>query len=155
MEIREVKKIDITEIISMMKSLFLTWDKIDPMDKIDRKWFSSKDSDKLIAKRIKTKYKKYFIAEQDGKIIGYIFGLIEIREACLDKKIGLIDELYVKPRYRKLGVGNFLKNEMLVWFKSNKVKWSIVLTHSKDSTANPYWKHSGYRLYNNKFKIRI
>src|SRR3989338_7011569 len=104
MRIREATKEDIPEIKEMMKSLFLTWDRIDSMDKIDEGWFSSNESDQLLSERLISDQKKYFVAEKNGKIIGYVFGLIEVRPACLDKKIGLIDELFVKPEHRKSNV---------------------------------------------------
>ena len=155
MKIREATNEDISEIRDMMKNLFLTWDKMDSMDKIDKTWFSSKESSQLIFERMGSESNKYFVAENAGKIIGYIFGLIEIRAACLDKKIGLIDELYMKPEYRKTSAGKALTNKMLGWFKSKKLRWTITLTHSQDEGANSYWKHFGYKDYNRKYGMRL
>ena len=155
MKIREATNKDISEIKNMMKNLFLTWDKMDTMDKIDNPWFSSRKSSKLISERISSKSKKYFVAENADQIIGYIFGLIEIRPACLDKKIGLIDELYVKPGYRKIGTGKALTSKMLKWFKSKNVRWTIALTHSRDKGANSYWKTFGYKDYNRKYRMKL
>ena len=155
MKIREAITADISEIKDMMKNLFLTWDKIDSMDKIDNHWFSSKESSQCISERMHSESKKYFVAENEGKTVGYIFGIIEMRIPCLDKEIGLIDELYVRHGFRNIGTGKALTNKLLEWFKSHNAKWVIVLTHSRDKEANSYWTKSGYKDYNRKYRIRI
>ena len=155
MEIREATKDDISEIKDLMKSLFLTWDSIDSMDKIDKNWFSSNESNQLISERISSNHKKYFVAEKENKIVGYIFGLIEVRAACLDKTVGLIDELFIKPEHRKTGAGKALTNKMLNWFKSKNIRWTIVLTHSCDEGANSYWIKLGYKDYNRKYRMKL
>lgn len=155
MNIREATKKDIPIIREMMKDLFLTWDKIDEMDKIDENWFLSKKSDNFISQRMLSKNQKYLVAECNAEIAGYIFGLIEVRQACMDKNIGLIDELFVKPGYRKLGLGKALTEKMLDFFRSQKIKWSILLTHSRDVGANSYWTNYGYKDYNRKYRMKL
>lgn len=155
MKIRKALKTDAHQIKLMMKELFLTLDKIDPMDKIDKIWFESNSSDKFTAKRISSKGKKYFVAEENGRLVGYLYLVIETRMACADKKVGLIDEMYVSPQFRKQGVGKRLFAEAMKWFRSNKIKWGIVLTHKLDDCANSFWQHHRFKEYNIKYRLKL
>ncbi len=146
---------DIAEIKLMMKQLFLTWDRIDEMDKIDGSWFGSKESDGYLALRMKNEDALFLVAEVDGELAGFGHAIVERRPYCKDKDVGLIDELYVKPEYRMTGSGKAIKDEMIRWFGSRKIRWSIVLTHSQDEPANDFWKHVGYKDYNRKYRMRI
>ncbi|MBU0979710.1 MAG: GNAT family N-acetyltransferase [Nanoarchaeota archaeon] len=152
MKIRKATLKDAKAIRAMMKELYMKWHRMDEMDKIDRVWFSSPASLRLVKKRIKEG--AYFIAE-DKEIIGFIYGFIDIRPACRDKKLGLIDELYVTPERRGSGIGTRLTERMLAWFRLKGARWSILMTHAKDNEANMYWKNVGFKLYNMKYRMRL
>ena len=154
-KIRPGNNVDIVEIRLMMKKLFLKWDKIDPIDKIDHNWFNSKSSDSLIRNRINNLSSKYYVASEYDRLIGYIYGTIQMRPESLSKGIGVVEELYIQPDYRKKNVGKKLTKQLIKWFKTRNVKWSIVLVHSKDKNANSYWKRMKYRDYNRKYKLKI
>ncbi|MBW2992290.1 GNAT family N-acetyltransferase [Candidatus Woesearchaeota archaeon] len=156
MIIRKANTKDISQLKKMKKDLFITWDKIDPMDKLDKKWFLSKDSDDYMKKLIDRKDAIYLVAEEKGVIIGFIYGFIEKRDPCLlDKKTGFIDELYIEPEYRKKGLAKKLTNAVLKWFKSKNLRWSVVCTHAMDKPANSYWKNTGFEDFNIKYKIKL
>ena len=150
MIIRKATEKDTQEILVMMKELFLTWDAIDPIDKIDESWFKSKDAIDFINQEINDKNMLFLIAEEK-EIAGYLLAKIENRPALKEKNLGLIDELYIKPNYRKQALGKQLTEKALEWFKEKNLKWTIVLTHEKDELANSYWKHMNYKDYNKKY----
>ena len=151
--IKEARSKDVNEIVKMMKKLYLTWD-FDPIDKVNKKWFSE-DAKGFVAKRMRSKEIKYFVTCDNGKPVGYVLVVVVDRPFCKHNMIGMIDEVFVYPEYRKKGFGNQLVKESKRWLKSEGIKWCIVLTHSKDHNANAYWDYQGFSDYNRKYKIRI
>ena len=95
----------------------------------------------------------FFVAEENGKIIGYIEGSVfKNYDIFKIKKKGLIDTLYVLPKYRKKGVAKKLVNEILKWFRSKGIKHFTLGTHALHKKAILFWKHMGFKEYNYRFK---
>ncbi len=86
-----------------------------------------------------------FVAEYDGKIVGYIFGWIERRSKNYWKtsKYGYICDLFVKEEYRKKGIGKALLKEAEEWFKKRGIS-KIFLEVYFDNPAREYYMRQGY-----------
>jgi ribosomal protein S18 acetylase RimI-like enzyme len=85
-----------------------------------------KDYDKHLKEDVK-KYMKLdprraiiFVAEDDKKLIGYIYGRIDKRPKMVLDKCGIIEDWFVKEKYRGRGIGEMLWDKLMKWFKSKK-----------------------------------
>jgi ribosomal protein S18 acetylase RimI-like enzyme len=160
MKIRTANKNDINEIIKLKLTLFSKWDKTDPIDKIELKLFNSNKHKLFLEKEIKDKNKKILVAlvkdnaNNKQEYIGYIKAEIIQRELFL-KKVGYISEIYIKNKYRHQEVATKLMNEIINWFKKEKIVWSTVSTHSLDKQAIQFWKKKGFCEYNKFFKAKV
>lgn len=58
------------------------------------------------------------VAEENGKVIGFIMGEIFIGEFGISKEIGSLDTIGVDPDYQKKGIGELLITEFVAHLKS-------------------------------------
>lgn len=152
MNIRKLKNGEVKEIAPLMLSLYEKWDEIDPIDKINKKWFSSNKQYNYLKKMLMDKNKLFFVAEEDNKIIGYLLAEIEERKPFL-QKAGYIAETYTKPSFRGKGIGSALFKKAIGWFDKKKIKWIMVSTHSLDNEAISFWQGRGFKEFNKFFKL--
>jgi len=95
----------------------------DAVVKIDEKVLKTARSDYY-----KMKFEKLFlsqdyiptslVAEENGKVIGFVMGEIFIGEFGISKEIGTLDTIGVDPDYQKKGLGELLINEFVAHLKS-------------------------------------
>jgi (aminoalkyl)phosphonate N-acetyltransferase len=95
---------------------------------------------------------KYFVAESDEKIIGFIsFHTQKLLHHC--GVVGEIQELYIDPNFRNQGIGKLLIQKVKTYAKANNLT-SIEVTSNKLRTENiQVYEHLGFRLTHNKFTI--
>ena len=144
-KVRDVTQKDIPGMAKLWLEMMDYHIKIDP-------FFYSQDKNtvqsykKFLNKEIKDKNSKYIIAEINKTIIGHIGGRIEDRPPDLAiKKNGFILEATVTKKYRKKGIGKKLTNELLKWFKSKKMKFVMLRTHSKNTSSIKAWEKIGFK----------
>jgi ribosomal protein S18 acetylase RimI-like enzyme len=83
-------------------------------------------------KHVKEDVKKYmklnpreaiiFVAEENEKLIGYIYGRILNRPKMIYNRVGIIEDWFVEEKYRNLKIGELLWNKLISWFKMEKCK---------------------------------
>jgi len=81
-------------------------------------------------KRLQQDVKKYmkldpreaiiFVAEDEKELIGYIYGRLEKRSKMVINKCGIIEDWFVKEKYRGKGIGEMLWDKLIRWFKNKK-----------------------------------
>lgn len=152
MIIRKLKNEEVKEIAPLMLYLYEKWDEIDPIDKIDKKWFLSNKQYSYLKKILEDKNKLFLVAEENNKLIGYLLAEIEERKPFL-QKAGYIAETYAIPESRGKGVGTALFRKAIEWFEKNKLNWIMVGTHSLDEEAISFWEGRGFKEFNKFFKL--
>ena len=114
------------------------------------------DFERYARNNIHSKNAIIFLAEKDGKIIGYCLCRIK-RNIPIFKvtHLGHIGDLYVKKEYRKLGISSMFKNEALKWFKSKGIKYSSIMVSPENSRARGIYKKWGFTDYHLELRKRI
>ena len=83
-----------------------------------------------------------FVAEENNNIMGFIWGTF-INYGI--SRYGYIDELFVKQKFRRKGVGTSLMKRMLEEFKKLKV-WSLFVSIEKrDKKALSFYRKLGFK----------
>jgi ribosomal protein S18 acetylase RimI-like enzyme len=134
--------------LKKIKADFYLWEC--GMDKRIRPEWAEKQLQSRLARNLKhhTKSVAFFIAEERGEIIGYSGGEIEKALGFVkSKRLGHMFNLYVKPEYRKKGIGKKLIKEVLAWFKKNKVKELKILVYPHNKPAHEIYKKLGFKDY--------
>ncbi len=61
-----------------------------------------------------------FVAEENGKLIGFIYGRIEEAQKKKLKRIGYVADWFVLEGFRHKGIGRRLWAQLIIWFKLKK-----------------------------------
>ncbi len=152
--IRKLKREEASKIGPLMLDLYKKWDDIDPIDEIDKSWFFSKGQEKYVQEILDDKNKLILVAVLDeSEIVGYVSAEIENRKPFL-KKVGYIDEAYVKPGYRGEGIASELLTKIFEWFDEREITWITLETNSFDEQAISFWENQGFEEFNKFFKLK-
>lgn len=85
------------------------------------------------------------VAESDRKLIGFCFSYISKKPDYFKLgRFGFIGDLYVKPEYRRLGVGHDLVKDALNFFARRRVLQIELLVAVKNVSAIEFWEALGF-----------
>ena len=152
MEIRLATPKDIPALMKMQLSLYRIWCTMDDMDKVDAKWFGSKEHEHYLEKALK--HSRIYIMVMEKEITGYLKCSLEEREPFLERR-GMIEETFVMPDQRGKGIGGKLLDKAISWFKEENMKWVSVSTHARHEEANVFWKKKGFEEFNLVYKMKL
>lgn len=95
---------------------------------------------KYLKKNATNKYYRFYLCAVDDKLIGHIwFG-----QQDSDRTKGFIDELYVKPKYRNLGIATHLMKEAILWIKDKNCTAVELDVKLKNTQAIELYKKIGF-----------
>lgn len=99
----------------------------------------NKDFPKLFKKN------KYFLAEEDGRIFGFVGGEVKIGSGFFkNKRIGVIHALFVEEKCRNKGIGARLIKTFVSWLKTKKAEIAELAVSSKNSPAIKLYESLGF-----------
>lgn len=89
-----------------------------------------------------------YLAEDNGKIVGFISGYLKTLYPWFKTKtVGHISFLYILPDYRRKKIGRLLTEKASDWFKSNNVKYVEVFADEKNTAAVNAWSSYGFGVF--------
>ena len=99
-------------------------------------------------KDIKKKNSKFLVIEDEGKIVGYIFGEIRDDSHPLFKrpKTGELNDIAVLNAYKGQGIASKLWKELLNWFIEKKCEM-ITLSVNFNNKAQKAYKKWGFDVF--------
>jgi GNAT superfamily N-acetyltransferase len=117
-KVRRIKKEDAPQIARIAKAIDKTAPAIDFKRILDPEFRTSSDAS--------------FVAEQEGKVVGYMIGTVSSGSFGVDKCAWIV--LFgVDPKLMGQGIGKRLAEEVFVFYKKRKIK-NILTTVKWDST---------------------
>ncbi|MFA6105511.1 MAG: GNAT family N-acetyltransferase [Patescibacteria group bacterium] len=113
-------------------------------------------------KKSKAKYKRrfadskacLFVAEKDGDIIGFVYGLLKKSPSHIKghKKIGRLQACYVKKEFRRKQVATKLTDELLYWFGKQNVTLIDLNVYANNEAINA-WRKIGFKDYDVQMRL--
>lgn len=150
MTIRIATKNDLYAILKMASKM------IDYHNSLDNYYKSSEEFKNLessLEGDLDDKDVALLVAEENGKILGYIRGVVEAApEYIKPKKIGVVYDAFVENSQREGGIGKQLFEDLKKWFTTKKVKHLELSVDARNSSGIAFWKKLGFSDY--KLRLR-
>lgn len=105
---------------------------------------------------LSNKWRAVFIAVVDKKVVGIIVGKIyrTLKVAGYERR-GYMSNLYVKPRYRRRGIGKKLVEKTIDWLKSKDAKAITLEIHNENKVTINLYHKLGFKDFTTKMVKRI
>jgi len=87
---------------------------------------------------------KVFVARSNGEIEGFVW--VVYYEHIMNKRVGIIEELYVSDNYRRRGIGRKLITKAIEYLKKMRVTVVLVTTDSNRVGAKKFYKAIGFKI---------
>jgi len=99
---------------------------------------------------------KYFLAEEGGRILGFVGGKIKIGSGFFKNiKIGAINALFVEEEYRNSGVGAELIKTFISWLKTKKAEIAELSVSSNNTAVINLYNNLGFKEFIIKMRKKI
>lgn len=95
------------------------------------------------------------VAEDNDKIIGYLYGYIKNEDPTLTTKESLLDALYIDLEYRNQGIANKFIEEFKKWSKDNNVNSIEVGVCSENTNAKNLYNKHGFKTTKETLILKI
>lgn len=87
-----------------------------------------------------------FVAEENNKILGYIYFYIEKNISWFKiKKYGFLDEICVSPKYRGKGIAKSLLSFVQKYLKNKGINYILLKTSLDNELAKKTWQAYGFK----------
>ncbi len=124
--VRYAKQPDFRRLLKLSKTEWPDWSRRNPKYEVD-----------YVEDRIKEGHT--LVAVADGDIVGFLtFGSIWSRHWH-------IEDLYVQPKYRRLGIASALMRKLVSEAKKRGVRYLVTETSPENRAAHRYNKENGFR----------
>jgi len=154
MKVRKANKKDIKRIVELNSQL------ADYHAKLDAYYKRGKDCrkgfGKLLKKIISKRNYRIIVAEDNGKMCGFFIGQINIaRPYARPKKIGGLSTAFVCEECRNSGIGKALFDDLIGWFRKNKIKNVELSVDFRNKIGNKAWKKFGFRDFMKRMRLDL
>lgn len=115
---------------------------------LDMKWTYGKKGRSYFKKRSSGKEGFCAVAENNGKIVGYLCGGLHIwgyREKAVYAEL---ENMIVDKKLRGKGIGTILTKEFFKWCKSKGVKYISVTASAQNKPTIEFYRKLGFKDYN-------
>ena len=107
-----------------------------------------------ILKNIKGENTAVFVAEVEGKIVGYSLGWVS-QPWSYKAKRGYICDCFVEKSYRRRGIGTALIKAMLEWFKNKSVECVEADVYSSNTPSLILFKNLGFEEVSKRLRLKF
>jgi ribosomal protein S18 acetylase RimI-like enzyme len=102
---------------------------------------------KRLLQHLDDQYTRAFIAEVDGKVIGFILGMVVdlLPDIFAQEPGGFLADIYVETAYRRHGIGRQLVESLMSWFQEQGVTHFDFHVAAHNPEAIAFWHSIGGR----------
>ncbi len=145
-EVRDATKHDLRAVTNLWTELAEYHSKLS--DTFALAWDSRLRWSRYLASRFKEISTKLVVAEENGKIVGFMFCLLTPNTPIYaERKIGVISDAYVLPERRGRGVTKLMFEQSAKWFRRNKVKSIQLGVAAANAEARAVWSKMGFEPF--------
>jgi len=83
---------------------------------------------------------------QDRELVGFATAYVTRPSSCfVSVPVGMLENMYVKPEYRRNGIGADLTKRILNWFKNRKVSRVMLNVLAGNVEGHAFWTRMGFK----------
>lgn len=151
-DIRKANMNDLIHIQKLNNSLFdLEYNNYDSTLKLG--WPFEKDGEEYFINRIKNNL--IFVAEINGKIVGYLAGSILEEISYTIETFAELDNMCIDTNYRGYGIGSKLIDEFKNYCKNLGIENIKVTAYAQNKQAINFYMKNGFQDYNTTLIFKI
>ncbi len=155
MEIRKAKLEDLDNLKKLTYD-FLNNEKENFEDSYDPSYALTEASSNFIKGRIEAEKGLVLVAEDEGKLIGFLIGFIgKIPDARKTMKPAVLDEIFIEKEYRRQKIGREMLAEFQKWAKRQGANKLRVSASTKNNAALQAYKNFGFSDFTLKLEKDI
>jgi ribosomal protein S18 acetylase RimI-like enzyme len=95
---------------------------------------------------VRSSNKKAIVAEEDGRVVGYLLGSIEKRSPIFKTThIAFISDAGVTRERRNRGIGTKLVKEFVAWAKEKRMKYITLSVIPDNELEVKFWRKHGFK----------
>lgn len=144
--IRKAETGDLKGILALNFDLFKKEKK--EFDKsLDMEWTYGRKGRDYFKMRISGKGGLAVVAENDGKIIGYLCGAFKDNYYRVKANYAELENMIVEKKFRGKGIGTKLTKEFFKWCESNKIGYISVTASAKNKPTIDFYRSMGFKDY--------
>ena len=95
------------------------------------------------------------VAEEDEKIIGYLYGYIIDGDEVQTESIAKLDALFVEEEYRRMGAAEMLIDHFKVWVINHNITGMVVNVCSSNYKAKSLYQKKGFKTTKETMSLEI
>ena len=142
--IRNAKLSDAETIADLYLQFWKSHEKIDPLLEFENK-LTQDNQIEFAKKNIKKTSNNIFVADLNGKVIGFIEFLIKKNENCFKiKEYGYLNLATTDKEHRGKGVAKSLTNTALQFLKNKGIKYIRTNVYNSNEIAMKTWTKIGF-----------
>ena len=110
-----------------------------------------------ILNRLEDQYTRVFVAESEGQVVGYVFGIVVdlVPEMFIAEPGGFLADIYVDEKYRGKGIGRDLVDALTKWFRTRGVSYVELYVANKNDGARGFWDKIGAKDLMTRVRFKI
>lgn len=152
--IRKARPEELKIIQSMNHRLFL-WD-FDRDPALNVNWPLEAAGESYFAKKISGETGVCFVAEQDGKLLGYVAGRVDNEVDKTDTLLrSELENIYVEEPVRSQGIGRLMTQEFMRWATKNGAQSMFVTAYYGNEDAIEFYKSCGFNPFALKLEKKL
>lgn len=140
--IRKAQNNDFESVLRLSKALFDHEDRFG--HEFNLNWTYGEKGQKYFLERFSDKNAIIFVAEVDGKVVGYIIGFIHAYSARRKNPFCDIENIFIEEKYRKQGLGDKLIKRIIGIAKRRRVTRLRLSTIAQNELAIKFYKSHGF-----------
>jgi GNAT superfamily N-acetyltransferase len=160
--IRKAGLKDVPLIVKMWKEFVKDHERIvlsnNPKQKtyLSRRPGAAKMFGKYISKQIRSTNAVVHIADVKGKPAGYNLTFTKKNIPIFTVgKLGYLSDLFVRDKYRGMGISSMLKDEALRWLKKKGVAHASIMVNPNNPHAHKIYKRWGFMEYHVEMRKKL
>jgi len=110
-----------------------------------------------LASRLQDSQTKVFVAEQDGRVVGYVLGVVVdlMPEIFEQETSGFLADIFVEAGYRGQGTGRALVEALAQWFRERRVRYFDWHVAASNAVGRAFWESLGARPWQIRMRVDI